>query len=275
MKPGKILQFVKILGLLVLVYGAYALFPWGMFAATAESPEGEKLAQQASDPAQKNPDAVVVELFTSQGCSSCPPAEAHQRELALRRDVIALEFHVDYWDDISPGRSGRWKDPFSSPQATLRQSDYNLVLRQTPGGYTPQMVVDGWLQEVGSRRGAVADLIEKAKAGRKTPVTLSPRVDAAGNLTVSVSNQAGGGDAELVYVRLLKRHVTQVQAGENKGEVLASYNIVTRWFAIGLLEEGKREFSKAVPPLSAEETCAVLLQARKSRRILAAAFCGK
>ncbi|MFN0023541.1 MAG: DUF1223 domain-containing protein, partial [Parvularculaceae bacterium] len=86
---------------------------------------------------------VVVELFTSQGCSSCPPAEALMRELAKRPGLVALEWHVDYWDDLHAGSSGKWKDPFSSADHTARQRAYNRALRGTGGAYTPQMVIDG------------------------------------------------------------------------------------------------------------------------------------
>ena len=89
---------------------------------------------------------TVVELFTSQGCYSCPPAEAFLGELAKRSDVVALEFHVDYWDDLVYGSAGQWKDPFSDPAYTRRQQVY---ARGIPGGrvYTPQIVVDGRLED--------------------------------------------------------------------------------------------------------------------------------
>lgn len=264
-------RFWRIGILLLLAYSFYTLFPFGLLADTAEKGDGVKQAQMASDPAQKTANAVVVELFTSQGCSSCPPAEAYMRELAVRPDVIALEFHVDYWDDLAYGLSGKWKDPFSNPQATLRQADYNSIIRKTQNIYTPQMVVDGWLQAVGSRRNEIAGMIEKSRADRASPVEIRPQVDRSGNLSVSVSGAAA--DTELMYVRLLKRRVTQVQAGENKGETLASYNIATRWFSLGFLEESPAVFSKKVDPLGADETCVVLLQARQTKRILGAAFC--
>ena len=87
---------------------------------------------------------VVVELFTSQGCSSCPPAEAFLGELATRPNVVALEFHVDYWDYIG------WQDPFGSPAYTKRQRGYSASMG-TPYVYTPQMVIQGRIHEVGSK----------------------------------------------------------------------------------------------------------------------------
>src|SRR5215831_6029686 len=85
---------------------------------------------------------TVVELFTSQGCSSCPPADAYLGELAGRSDVIALAFHVDYWNYIG------WMDPFSSKHMTQRQKDYQRTLNQRYV-YTPEMVVNGTAHEVG------------------------------------------------------------------------------------------------------------------------------
>src|ERR1700721_1557877 len=99
---------------------------------------------------------IVLRLFTSQGCSACPPANAYLNELSRdRRDVLALAFHVTYWDRLG------WKDPFSLPAATQRQDQYGH--RFGDGSYTPEMVVDGAAGMVGSDRGDVAQQIENAK----------------------------------------------------------------------------------------------------------------
>lgn len=95
---------------------------------------------------------VSVELFTSQGCYSCPPAEADLGKLAKRSDVVALEWHVDYWDDLVYGGAGKWKDPFSSPEVTARQRDYNDSIRGQRRVYMPQMIVAGVREAVGSDR---------------------------------------------------------------------------------------------------------------------------
>src|SRR5258707_8836135 len=108
---------------------------------------------------------VVVELFTSQGCSSCPPADSLLGELSKRSDVLALGFHVDYWDYIG------WKDPYASKLATKRQHDYAAALRLHMV-YTPQMVVDGRTDVVGSERGDVAAAIGKAAAQPKLAVAI-------------------------------------------------------------------------------------------------------
>src|ERR1700756_302855 len=109
---------------------------------------------------------ILVELFTSEGCSSCPPADALLAELAGRPDVLALSFHVDYWDRLG------WRDPFSSPAATERQQRYAELLRLATV-YTPQMVVDGKWQAVGSDRAEVEQALGSAAGTRDDgPVSL-------------------------------------------------------------------------------------------------------
>ena len=109
---------------------------------------------------------VVVELFTSQGCSSCPPANAYLNELVRdRSDVLALAFHVTYWDRLG------WKDPFSMEAATERQDRYGH--RFGDGSYTPEMVVDGAAGMVGSDRGDVGSAIENAKRNSRTAAAVS------------------------------------------------------------------------------------------------------
>src|ERR1700728_2265538 len=109
---------------------------------------------------------VVVELFTSQGCSSCPPANAFLNELSReRRDILPLAFHVTYWDRLG------WKDPFSLEAATQRQDRYGH--RFGDGSYTPEMVVDGAAGMVGSDRGDVGSAIENAKRNSRTAAAVS------------------------------------------------------------------------------------------------------
>src|SRR6202041_1548073 len=109
---------------------------------------------------------VVVELFTSQGCSSCPPANAYLNELSRdRRDILPLAFHVTYWDRLG------WKDPFSLEAATQRQDRYGHRFGDV--SYTPEMVVDGAAGMVGSARGDVSSAIEKAKRSSRTVAAVS------------------------------------------------------------------------------------------------------
>ncbi|MEE8172784.1 MAG: DUF1223 domain-containing protein, partial [Alphaproteobacteria bacterium] len=123
---------------------------------------------------------IVVELYTSQGCSSCPAADAFLGELlAMRDDVLGLEFHVDYWDNLG------WKDIFSSAESTARQRAYakSLGLAYV---YTPQMVINGSANEVGSDKMAVITAIENARKSSATHLDISVVQDADGGLNISL-----------------------------------------------------------------------------------------
>jgi hypothetical protein len=158
----------------------------------------------------------VVELFTSQGCSSCPPADAYLIELSKgRRDVLPLAFHVTYWDQLG------WKDPFSLPSATERQSQYGR--RFGDGSYTPQIVVDGAAGMVGSHRSAVASAIERAKRESVTAAAVS--VTRNGKL-VSIEVGSGGGNGRVLLIGFDREHTTPIGRGENGGRTLTEANIV-------------------------------------------------
>src|ERR1700681_1620286 len=139
---------------------------------------------------------VVVELFTSQGCSSCPPADAFLRELTKdRRDVLALAFHVTYWDRLG------WKDPFSLPAATQRQDVYGH--RFGDESYTPEIVVDGAASMVGSDRRDVGTAIENAKRNGHTAAAVS--VTRNGE---QVAIQVGAGSGRLLLIGFDHEHTT-------------------------------------------------------------------
>lgn len=160
---------------------------------------------------------VVVELFTSQGCSSCPPADEYLGELASRRDIIPLAFHVDYWNYIG------WIDPYASKEMTQRQKDYVHTLNQRYV-YTPEMVVNGAAHEVGSDRHGVEKLIAEAKKAPAGPLVSLTR-GREGSLRVMV----GGGPADHATVWLVKfdrEHTTSVKRGENEGQALTEFQVV-------------------------------------------------
>src|SRR5271169_6731384 len=159
---------------------------------------------------------VVVELFTSQGCSSCPPANAYLNELSKQRaDVLALAFHVTYWDYLG------WKDPFSMQTATDRQARYGQ--RFGDGSYTPEIVVDGSTGHVGSDRNDVNNAIARARAESRTAADV--RV-VAKNGKVSIDVGAGQGTAKVFLVGFDREHVTAIGRGENRGVTMPEANIV-------------------------------------------------
>jgi hypothetical protein len=160
---------------------------------------------------------IVVELFTSEGCSSCPPADALLAELANRPDVLALSFHVDYWDGLG------WKDPFSSREATQRQERYKTLL-DLATVYTPQIVVDGRWQAVGSDRTEVGRALDVARRNRSDiPVALA--VD-RGNAQIKLSSVGDSMPASVVLIGFDRRHVDKVKGGENGGRILAHADVV-------------------------------------------------
>ena len=164
---------------------------------------------------------VVVELFTSQGCSSCPPADAFLTDLARQRqDVLALAFHVTYWN--YPG----WRDPFSLDAATARQRDYARLLGEDEI-YTPEMVVDGASAFVGSNRDDGLRAIERAVA-KSVPVSI--RAD-GGQLTITVGS--GTGQGRILLIGYDRSHRTPVRGGENSGQTLVESNIVRTLTPLG------------------------------------------
>lgn len=158
---------------------------------------------------------VVVELFTSQGCSSCPPADALLSTLADRPGVLALAFHVDYWNRLG------WTDPFSGPWATARQTAYAAQL-DSDQIYTPQAVIDGRSDVVGSDREAMEAAIAAARS--EPAVTVLLTTSGAG-LQVAVDPTAPT-DAVLWLVGFDDRHDTPVRRGENAGKTLVDRNVV-------------------------------------------------
>jgi hypothetical protein len=168
-------------------------------------------------PAEAGERPIVVELFTSQGCSSCPPADALLAGLASRPEVLALSFHVDYWDRLG------WKDPFSSPEATRRQRRYTELLGLATV-YTPQIIVDGKWQAVGSDRGEVERALDAARHdGNEVPVAL---VVDHGHAQIKISSGGEGVSGAVLLIGFDRRHVTAVARGENGGRTLAYVDVV-------------------------------------------------
>ena len=166
---------------------------------------------------------VVVELFTSQGCSSCPPANVYLNELSKQRtDVLALAFHVTYWDYLG------WKDPFSLQTATDRQASYGQ--RFGDGSYTPEIDVDGETGLVGSHREGVEVAIAKASA--RSAAAADVRV-AAKDGKVSIDVGRGRGAAKVYLVGYDREHITAVGRGENRGRTMPESNIVRSFRSVG------------------------------------------
>jgi hypothetical protein len=208
---------------------------------------------------------VVVELFTSEGCSSCPPADALLGELAQRPDVVPLAFHVDYWDYIG------WKDPYASPASTQRQHDYAAALGLHMV-YTPQMIVDGRTDVVGSERGDVETAIGRAAARPKLAVSIEK--DAGGGYRVVIPPAAppAGGPATVWLALFDSARETSVKQGENGGRTLKEYNIVREWRQIGSWDGSALSLPLAMTGEPDQDGCAVIVQAGPVGPILGAAL---
>jgi hypothetical protein len=217
------------------------------------------LAQAIGARAEDATHPTVVELFQSQGCSSCPPAIANVNAISDRADVLALSFAVTYWDSLG------WKDTFARQQFTERQWQYAKALRHA-SVFTPQVVVNGRLDGVGSERSEIAALMRRADRGVQGP-TLSIGSD-------SVQIGASSAFAEAADVWLVRYDARTLEVavgrGENAGKTLPHKNIVREFIRIGGWSGKAEEFSL---PKAADQDLktAILVQTRGGGPIIAAA----
>src|SRR5271169_5462743 len=184
---------------------------------------------------------VLVELFTSEGCSHCPPADALLEKLDRSQPVpntqlVVLSEHVDYWNDIG------WKDPYSSHEFSVRQSDYAHRFR-LDSAYTPQMVVDGDAQFVGSDERRAIQAIEGAAKVEKVPVALSS-VHLEGNTVVAhvesgaLPSLTSSKSANLLLALADDSDQSNVRGGENAGRILTHVAVVRSLTQVGTIDRG-------------------------------------
>ena len=220
------------------------------------------VASWAGAPALAQP-PLVVELFTSQGCNSCPPADTHLADLARRDGVLALSFHVTYWDRLG------WPDSFGLAAADERQRTYarRLGLR---GLYTPQMVIGGRLDVVGSDRRRVAQALDLLAGHEPDGPPLEFGADG-----VRVGAGAGA-PATVLALAFDERHEVAIGRGENRGRTLRYHNVVRDLVALG--EWHGRAATFAVPAArwraAGRSGVAILVQRDSDGAILAAAAFG-
>ena len=206
------------------------------------------------------PRPVVVELFTSQGCSSCPPADDYVGKLSARSDVLALSFHVDYWDGLG------WRDRFALAQSVERQNNYARNLRRS-SVYTPQLVVDGRDDYVGSDGRAVATALSENRDG--APVGVSVR-DA--EVLVEIGAQPGVPPSDVMLVAYLRHAVSAIGRGENAGRTLDEFNIVRNIRTLGVWKGQVETFHVPVSSLPPDATdVAALVQPSGQAPIIGAA----
>ncbi len=181
---------------------------------------------------------VLAELFTSEGCSSCPPADALLQRIAAESPVpgvqiVALEEHVDYWDNLG------WRDPFSSAAFTRRQSDYGARVFRSDNIYTPQLVIDGAFAVIGSDDRGVRDAVGRAAARPAANVHVAATTaDNRAHVEVSVDVPTAvghGKDADIVVAIVEDGLTSRVERGENHGRTLSHAGVVRLLRAIGSL----------------------------------------
>ena len=241
-------------------------------------------ARQGPAPAPRATARVVVELFTSEGCSSCPAADDLLREWLTTQpvagvEIVGLSEHVDYWDRLG------WRDPFSSSAFSARQSAYDAAVFRDNRVYTPQLVIDGRLEAIGSDALAVRRAIVDASRQPKAMVQLTASSEGADRLQVRVRVQGLAsvprqGVAEVVLAVIEDGLATKVARGENGGRTLRHAAVTRSLTTLGAVDASARDHTlHGSVPLStswsrANVRLVALLQERDSRRILVAAAVG-
>lgn len=254
-----------------------AVFAIGLFTAgcLTQQATGQKSAPMTVSSGQARV-PVVVELFTSEGCSSCPPADRALKFLSEQQpvanaEIIPLAFHVDYWDNLG------WKDKFSSASFSKRQELY-VSQFGLDSSYTPEMVVDGRSEFVGSDTGKASKKIAEAASGQKGTVVL----DVSGDVVnVSVSGLPEH-HSSTVFLAVTEDGITSiVKGGENGGQTFDHSSVVRNLTTVGLIEKDDNTFTaKASIPVIADakpenSRLVVFVQDNTSRKILAAGIVGK
>lgn len=240
---------------MALGLGTAAVLAGGIAAATGEALSG----QQAK---------TVIELYTSQGCSSCPPADKLLGKLAGRSDVIALTFPVDYWDYLG------WKDTLASPAYSARQRAYAKA-RGDGQVYTPQVVIDGATHEVGSHASSIKRAISKSKEKLKSArVSLEMHTeDDRLIITVGAAPEGSRVKPATIWLALVKKSKSvKISRGENRGRTITYHRVVRHMTPVGHWKGEK--VSIKLPKEHLQNTdadgCTVLLQQDSAGPVLAA-----
>jgi hypothetical protein len=205
----------------------------------------------------------AVELFTSQGCSSCPPADAELGKLARRPDIVALSFHVDYWDYIG------WKDRFATRQTTERQRIYARTLSQRYV-YTPEMVVDGRVNQPGTSSGQIEDMLSDARRHSTTRATPTLNRMADGSLRIWLAAQQLGRPADVMLFVYDRRHSTPVARGENEGRLIDNFNVVRRFERVSPWTGPEASWTVPADRFGPDQGLAVLVQQADQGAVLGA-----
>lgn len=234
-------------------------------------PAGSALADTAAPKGLK-----LIELYTSHGCSSCPAADQLLGELLAKdEDLLALEFHVDYWDNLVHGRDGNFVDPFSQVSHSMRQREYNAAsLAGRPGVYTPQAVINGRFAAVGSnRRHITKALASPVEQAFKILISAGTSADTLSvEITGSDDKKAELAGTDISVAHYIDKATTRITGGENSNKTLTNHRIVTSLTPLGEVSvDGGMSFSVQKP--HAGEGCVILVQEDARSPIYAAYGC--
>ena len=217
----------------------------------------------------------LIELFTSMGCSSCPPAD----ELAgimqeADKDLVLIEYHVDYWNSLIHGRDGNFVDPFSKPEYSDRQRLYNHVgLRGRPGVYTPQAVINGRVAAVGSDKRRITKALNyETRSIMSIDIVPSDNDSLTIKVTGSEADRALAKDADVLLVSVIDKVDTEITGGENRYKTLTNHNVATDVKRLGRVSAGA-DLSFRVARPTGNEGCVVLIQGAELNPVYAAANC--
>ncbi len=231
-------------------------------SSTAKDKEAAVKSSTALIAGAKN--TVVLELFTSQGCSSCPPADKLLGTYTSDKNVIPVSFHVDYWDRLG------WKDPFSSHDYSERQYKYASVLKSDV--YTPQLVINGETQLIGSEAGKIASAVNKILVQEPTAHLSVKKAEVENgkiNLLFDASGNIANSALNIAFIQ--KKSVTGIGAGENRGATLTEYNVVRDFKTIDTVKEGENTLELNISPVlqPANRELVLFLQQKNDNKIIA------
>jgi hypothetical protein len=239
-------------------------------SAVLAGPVAASSAEKADGTKSATPPVAVIELFTSQGCSSCPTADALLKSFAERPNVVALTFPVDYWDYLG------WKDTLASPKFSARQRAY-ATARGDGRVYTPQVVVNGLKHALGSSEADIAKAIA-VTTPKIDPYRVGVRVRSANEHLIidleAAREPAKAGEAT-IWLALIRRHVeVKIKRGENHGKIGVYHNVVHEWMPVGVWNGAAATIKLAHHAVkqSGADGCAIILQRGDAGAVVGAAL---
>lgn len=215
---------------------------------------------------------ILVEMFLSQACKLSPPAAEVLSAMSKRSDVVALAWHVDYWNSMAASRNGAWADPFSDETFGSRQMTYNERIRGRGTVFTPQAIVNGEVSTVGSSVDALKERVvnaRRAAPNHAVRMRLASKPGSSAILVELSSNNAAPFD--IMRIDFLPNAKTMVEGGDNAGTVFEEVNVVTSTSFVGRFDSNSGEVEISRP--ADDHGCAIIAQEPDQGRVLAAHYC--